>query len=461
MPDSASDSSIRSGGSSLASSALVSTWAAWAGLLILSRFLWTKIAFNTEGTGWLLLPMFGVCLAVVIVARFQQGERLLQRGSCTWAAMFLAYFVVRLAFDSQNLGDFVGYTLGYANGVLFGYGLGLASRVMVDAAVHVRGRVVRYMGVAVFLSFNTLSAWQLERSAIDVGEADLFRAHIRNDTYQVSGALISVIAVLAAAVAVHGKRSVTPSREKWIEACVISMTVVLIAISAQLAQLIGSNAGPAFLLPLAVIVCAIALTPFDVRLPTFSSKPPVTRPSHLLWRRARTAMAISFALAVAIASLFWICVNAEVVDITRYRFFGFDEATVFNSSLMSRVSIFSSNYGVQLGFAPVFGYFFVDRATTGDGTYAHSLVAIIPHLGVIGACTFIAMGFAMARQLVAAWNRACEQSNEQRFLLLSMAVVAWAAVFLLMTNFFTSILLWFPLGLFVPAMQIARPPRAP
>jgi hypothetical protein len=371
--------------------------------------------------------------------------------------LFFVYFAGRLAVDSESLGDFVGYTLGYTNGVFFGYGLGVASSVLVDSAVAARSGRLCWIGAAAFLLFNILSAWQLESSAIDAGLVDLYRAYIRNETYQVSGALISVVALLAAGVAFKGNLFCAPRRTRWIGVCLVLMALTLIGLSARLAQLMGSNAGPAFLVPLAVIVCAIALSSFKRTQPSGLGRFPVRWSYRLLWRRARAVIVIGVALALAMGCTFWIFVDAGVIDIARYRLFGYEEATVVNRSLTSRLAILAGNYGVHLDYAPVFGYFFVDRATTGDGTYAHSLLAIIPHLGVVGACIFLTMAVVVVKQLLSSWNRACAEGGDRRFVLLSMAIVGWAAVFLLVTNFFTSIVLWFPLGFFVPAVQLSRP----
>ncbi len=438
--------------------------AAWAGLLILSRFLWTKIAFSTEGSGWLLLPGFGACLLAVIGIRLWQGERVVRKGSCTWVVLFFAYFAGRLAVDSESVGDFVGYTLGYTNGVFFGYGLGVASCVLVDSAVAARSGRLRWIGAAAFLLFNILSAWQLESSATDAGLVDLYRAYIPNETYQVSGALISVVALLSAGVAFKGNLFCAPRRTRWIGACLVLMAVTLIALSARLAQLMGSNAGPAFLVPLAVIVCAIALSSFKRTQPSRLGRLPARWSYLSLWHRARAVIVVGVALALVMGCTFWIFVDAGVIDISRYRVFNFDEGSVVNSSVTSRLAILASNYSAHLDYAPVFGYFFVDRATTGGGTYAHSLLAIIPHLGVVGACIFLAMAIAVAKQLLGSWNRASQEGGDRPFVLLSMAIVGWAAIFLLLTNFFTSIVLWFPLGFFVPAVQLSRPralPRRP
>ena len=128
-----------------------------------------------------------------------------------------------------------------------------------------------------------------------------------------------------------------------------------------------------------------------------------------------------------------------------------------NASLVSRLEIAIDNTMPQLGYAPIFGNFFVDRLTTGDGTYLHSLIAVIPHLGFVGAATFVAMLGAVGIQLRRGWLRAPGTPWELRRLMLAMGVVVWSVFFLLLTNFFTSILLWMPLGLFVPAFQLQRP----
>jgi len=331
-------------------------------------------------------------------------------------------------------------------------------RMLLEAAsAPAAGRWV-WFGAALFLSFNSWSALQAEVAAIATGDLHSVYALIRNETYQVSGMLASVIAVIAAVVVT---RSLPVSRRRgwnWRAVVLLGLALALFALIARLTQLMGSNAGPAFTVPLAVILCAIVLTPFGERVTPRSAKLRGQRLSRsaVLWGRARVVVGLCVGVSALIGVAFWIAVTIGAIDVTRHRMFGFEQSTLANTSVESRFEILIANFLVHLEYAPLFGNFFVDRLTTGGGSYAHSLLAILPHLGVTGAAVFCAMSVAVGNQLWSAWCAARGRPHEQRFAMLSIVIMAWATVFLLLTAFFTSALLWLPLGLFAPAVQLVR-----
>jgi O-antigen ligase len=158
-------------------------------------------------------------------------------------------------------------------------------------------------------------------------------------------------------------------------------------------------------------------------------------------------------LALAsLAAAVWV----EAIDLSRYRFFGFQEETLFNASVESRVAILNRNFALQLQHSPLLGNMFVDRATTGDGTYAHSLIALLPHLGIVGTALFVAMSGAVFIQLRQQWKQSISSAGYQRLTLFGVVIVAWVFAFMLASTFFTNIIVWFSLGSLAPAVQLIR-----
>lgn len=441
----------------LVSSAATTAVVAWAGLFLLCRFLWTKIESSTQETEWFLLPAFALCVAVVVASRLGRGERVVFRGSFEYTGIFMLYFLIRLAIDAETASDFTGYTRGLTHGILFAYGLGIVLRTLLEAAsAPAAGRWV-WFGAAVFLSFNSWSALRAEF----VSDAPLGAPSFLAETYQVSGLLASVIAVIAAVVVT---RSLPVSRRggwNWRAVVLLGLALALFALIARLTQLMGSNAGPAFTLPLAVILCAVVLTPFGERVLRRSGKPRGKRSirSAMLWGRARAVVGLCVGVSALIGVAFWIAVTTGAIDVTGYRMFDFEESRLVNTSVESRFEILAANFETQFAYAPIFGNFFVDRYTTGGGSYAHSLLSILPHLGIVGMALFCAMSVAVSKQLWIAWTAAMGRPGEQRFVMLSIVVMAWATAYLMLTASFTSAILWLPLGLFAPAVQLARRPQ--
>ena len=438
------------------SATLITPWIAWLGLFLSCRFLWTKIDFNTEGSGWILLPLIGLCVITVALVRLSSGERFVPQRSFICTALFMLYFAFRLAFDSDTASNFVGYTLGYSNGIFFAYGFGIAIRILVDAVSYLRGGMLQWIATISFFVFNVMSALQIEQSAVADARLHRLYALINNDTYQLSGALTSVIAVIASAMVVASVDDGEGWRSRATRVTLLVAWLVFFFVTARFSQVMGSNAAPAFIVPLGILVFALLLTPFGSRHGARST----TCQLHFkpaLWGRIFAVLVRCVALMAGLLLVFWIAVIGDAIDITKYRLFGFDEGSLMNESSVARLEIAVNNFAPQFEYAPIFGNFFVDRLTTGEGTYLHSLLAVIPHLGLVGAATFVAMLVTIGIQLRRGWLREPGTPRELRRIMLAIGVVVWTVLFLLLTNFFTSILLWMPFGFFVPALQLQQP----
>jgi hypothetical protein len=238
---------------------------------------------------------------------------------------------------------------------------------------------------------------------------------------------------------------------------VMKWTLIGVAIGALLTiarvdQLLGSNSAPAFIVPVSMLTFAVGW----ISLWPGASKHSVglRESSSSLTRVIGRILVLLLMATILGASALIAAVATGSIDVTRYRVFGFEEASLFNSSVESRFQILRSNFLLHLMHSPIFGNFFVDRVTTGEGTYAHSLIAIVPHLGVIGGVLFVAMMTVVARQLRLTWFRSGGNDAERRFATLAIFVMAWVVVFMALTTFFTNVLMWFSLGLLAPAIQL-------
>jgi hypothetical protein len=440
-------------------SAKVTAMVAWIGLLLLSWFLWSKIDFNTQGTGWLLLPAFGLCVALVVLSRVSSGERFLLSRSFTCTAIFVLYFLVRLALDSETASDFMGYSFAYTTGLLFALLLGLAVRLLLEAVSDSAAGGWQLIGQTVFLGANLLFALRVEVGAADAGDVHPMYALIRNETYQVSGVMASWIAVTSSAAVVLSE---CQAKRNWLtlqRGMLLGMLGLGFAALVRLTQLMGSNAGPAFIVPLSLLVFAIMLTPFGKQVSTRSHVRLVVKRVGF-WRRGRVVLGICMGASIALAVTVWAVVAWDAIDVTRYRAFGFEQSTLANTSVTSRFEILMDNFGRHFSHAPLLGDMFVDSHTTGRGSYLHSLLAVLPHLGIVGTLMFFAMLIAMGLQLWSAWGKAQGSPRDQRFAMLAIAATTWTLVYALMATSFTNGLLWFVVGLFVPLVHLSRASRA-
>lgn len=425
---------------------------AWCGLMALSGFLWTKIAFSTEGSGWLYLPGIAGCTTVVAGLQLLGGARFVLHRSAPWFLLFVAWLLMRLVADSRTASDVLGYTIGYGEGVLLCYGMGLSTRLLLDALAQLGTVRVRWLACLVLLAFNTWSALRVEAMGTEAGRLHRSLALMENETYQLSGALSSALAIVLAvtcARSVNEPRGYVGVLMKW---TLFGVAIGTMLVLARASQLLGSNAGPAFVVPVVLLMFAVGW----ISLQTGGSKhfaglrESSNSLTRVLWR---TLVPLLGAAIVGIGA-FIAAVTVGLIDIGQYRVFGFEEASLVNSSLESRYRILCSNYLPQLMHSPILGNFFVDRDTTGDGSYAHSLIAILPHLGVVGAILFFVMMTSVARQLRLMWSLSEGNNAERRFATLAIVAMAWVVIFMTLTTFFTNVILWFSLGLLAPAIQL-------
>jgi hypothetical protein len=427
---------------------------ALVGVLAFVRFLWTKVEFNTEATGWVFLPTFMACCVFVAAAQLAMGARVAPRRSSVMILVFMLYFCVRLVSDADTGADVIGYTLGYTEGVIFGYGAGVLVRLLLDALGGSGSRPVRWLSVVLLLSMNLWLLFGIEQRAQDEGRFHRLYNLVESDTYQTSGALSSIIMIITWSSVLLVMDGSSGLRSRVARAVLLLVAVAVSGAAVRMGQLLGSNAGPVFVGVASALAVAIAVVPLadarGRRMSASASTGPGLR--REVWFVGLVVLAIAMLLAVAFA----LAVGIGAMDVSRYRFFGFEEASAYNSSMESRLRILEQNFGDQFAHAPVFGDFFVDRATTGDGTYAHSLIAVFPHLGLFGAALFVAMVAAVCSQLRRQWAAAQDGAGSRRFALFAVWVVTWVLAFMAASTFFTNVLLWFSLGLFAPGSQLSR-----
>ncbi len=428
-----------------------SALAGLTGVLVLTRFFWTKVEFNTETTGWILLPVFLACFAFVAAAQFVLGTRLVIRNSGIAIASFLVYFCFRLVTDAHTGRDVIGYTFGYTEGVLFGYGVGVMTRLLLDSVAATSASVIPSLGAVLLVAMNLWAMIGIEQAALADNRFHKVFNLIDNETYQVSGALLSVIMIIMWLSVLRAMDETNRFVSRCRRFLIVLAAVAASAASIRLAQLLGSNSAPLFVGVASVFALATAVIPMQGQnnLGRTRGSPRLVQQIGLV---SIVVLLLGLLTLAGVAAAVWL----EAIDLSRYRFFGFQEETLFNTSAESRLAVLNRNFAIHLQYAPVFGYMFVDRATTGDGTYAHSLIALLPHLGIVGTALFVAMSGAVFIQLRQQWKQSISSAGDQRLALFGVVIVAWVFAFMLASTFFTNIILWFSLGSLAPAVQLIR-----
>jgi len=147
-------------------------------------------------------------------------------------------------------------------------------------------------------------------------------------------------------------------------------------------------------------------------------------------------------LSIAVVFLFFYFEN----NVGQFRITGFGEGSL--SSIDSRVEIFRNNFIQHLAYNPVFGNAQVEKLTTGEGSYVHSLLSIATHLGIVGAALFATLIARIYKEINLNGNSWISLSGNTRYSLFRFLILGFILLYSLVATFYTWLPLWFSLGAF-------------
>ncbi len=107
-----------------------------------------------------------------------------------------------------------------------------------------------------------------------------------------------------------------------------------------------------------------------------------------------------------------------------------------NSSFLSRYNILVDNFWSQFSVSPLFGNLSVHKYFDKDGTYVHSLLSVVTHLGIIGMSLFLVLLYFSYRYAFLS----AKNGSKYSFLL-----VIYLSIFIIIctiTSFYTWVPLW-------------------
>jgi hypothetical protein len=165
---------------------------------------------------------------------------------------------------------------------------------------------------------------------------------------------------------------------------------------------------------------------------------------------------IAIAVVVGLAAIVFSYTDLEP---HHFRIFGFSEDRFGGNSLTSRVRILTDNFLTQFAYNPVFGNLEVDSLTTGKGSYAHSLVSLLTHLGIAGTSLFVAYLIAIFRELKRPSAMGYRFYNSTDVGMFSIVAFGIILCFASVGTFFHWMPLWFSLGLLFPPLFFRRSTR--
>lgn len=436
---------------------------AWTGTYGAILFLFANIKTTESGVGYVYLASVPACALFVLVARKDATRSLVLRRSSILLLGFLAYFVTKLVLDVHyNVARMKSLSLSTDGGLIFALSFGWILSALTTATFNEGARGVgRVIMPCLFLW--ACFGLSLDALATHLAEirSDLFLVEGDSTLYQRPGNFAAMIAILASVQLVLA----TGSRAKQSAgvAVVVAATVVgylgLIATLLVGVQLIGSNAGFVVTLFIGLASLAWVWRPDLSRLKRrmWSLLRPASLPMVL--RRSIPRVALNGILFCLLASgLGFATLMYADIDFRSFRIFGFSDGSFGTHSLAGRIHILRDNFATQLAVNPVFGNLLADSLTIGTGSYAHSLLSMLSHMGLVGTSLFVAYLATLYRELKRPRAGSFPFYSDAEFAMFRVLMFAGLVVFALVGTFFTWMPLWFALGLLFPPCLLQRCP---
>jgi hypothetical protein len=299
--------------------------------------------------------------------------------------IFLFYFVVKVSIDLDNLQEVKSATIGTSGGVIFAFAMGLMFSFFISficKQIYIDYKNINFYFI-IFLFVISFYLFDLSRQYsyfFNYARSDLFiLVRDFSGLYQRPADLMIMEIMLLFSLTVIFFNNC--KNRKLLFICLF-LTIILSFQSSIFSQLLGSNKG--FVLSIAMLFLIL----FFMYMSKISSscqkaENNVTILKFLLNKNIFFLLIFIFIVFIFLLYL----IQGQVHDFNTLRISGFGSG--YSSSFWSRVDIFKDNFMTHFAYSPLFGFFAVDSVTTGSGTYVHSLISILTHLGIVGFCFFI------------------------------------------------------------------------
>lgn len=360
--------------------------------------------------------------------------------------IFILYLTFNYAFDTLDISKIKAVTVGTTGGVVFAILLGIMSTFSIVNIFDANNSRTMHQFVIVPLAilysvFTLLISLDVLQFYLATIRTDLFLIEGGKGLYQRPAALMliqfMILTSLSASVLIKGYKATLLHISIVLILCVNAVAYM------ALSQLIGSNSGLASIAGFLIMFLSFI---FIVLSKQAKKNKMSIRLKNILFGWIGKKILIGITLALLTTGVFLAYfLFALGLKTTDFRIFGFSSGS--NSSMDSRLDILQKNYIEQASYNPIFGNTQVDVLTTGEGNYAHSLISIFSHLGLIGTCIFTLLLLFLYREITKNYvnNSLYDTPKFRLFRLLSLGLLL---LYALLTAFMTWMPLWFAIGAF-------------
>lgn len=441
----------------IARAAWANRTAAWLGQLSVVAFLFENVKVMDSGVGYGFLAAAIGYGAFLVLARRNAIEACIVRRSALFLLAFVCYFILRLLLDFPDMADVKALTVGTTGGVLFALMLGTLCSIFIGSTL-IETSAPRWALISTFIFLLTclLLAWITFNVHIGSVRADRFIIDHRS-LYQRPGNFL-IMATLIASIQLARASAVRAETRalRGFQALNAIAYLVLVAVVLVTSQLIGSNTGLVVSAFLAIGTLIWIIRP---RLPSLqwiaTLVPEAVRPVQALRHSLPRFLFAGLVLLILAVLIGWGALLYVGLETQQIRIFGFSEQNI-GHSLLTRIEILQRNFITQFAYSPIFGNANVDALTTGKGTYAHSLVSMLSHLGLAGTVLFVLYLGSAYGDLRRPLAGSAQFYTRLDFGMFRLMIASMFLLYALIGTFYNWMPMWFALGILCPPFLFTR-----
>lgn len=397
-----------------------------------------------HGIGYLAisLVLFIVLQAVTIKIKLLSVSK-----SLLIVLIFVAWASIKTMFDTMSIQTVKSLTTSSTGGLLYFMLIGImCSRALSFINTRIVGKSVFHAQPIFMMAMIWIALFVNYKNLIELlggVRVDLFLIEEQESFYQRFASYLiiqNIICGYFVAMLCNGRRKIEVVIFIFALLGFLLGSIVLMVKS----QLVGSNSAFAFAIGYLLVV--LFYTYFN-RLNAVAyklNKTYINFISKMVLKHALRFLLLSIALVVLVINYL---VNSAGVNLYDFRIAGFGEGKV--SSINSRLEIIADNFLLHLMHSPLFGNTQVDILTTGAGTYIHSTLSILTHLGLFGFILFIISIFKIYKNIDSSKRDIGKISlGFSRIVLFDKFLFIYVLLVGFMIAFYTWAPLWFIIGLY-------------
>jgi hypothetical protein len=428
---------------------------AFALLLSFSIFIFINTRITESAGGYLFLLSCGGAFLFLLFLTGNVSNIILLRSSTLIVIFFFIYFSVKHYVEIGNSFMLTEQTIGTTGGMVFGFVLGVmlsqALSLVYDLRIDPRApssplAIATFLYILLLLGMAALTFLTHQGGGLSQGSGGelsggIFLVEEGVGYQRVGDLLIMQYIVVCALAAIIG---VTSTSRNWVNVVMLGIPLtVLCGVVALTAQLVGSNKG--FVVPVGMLLVFFAVV---MTTKSLNARQRRTSILNILLSSMVLKLTVGALVGLAVIALFGASLMESVgISSDALRITGFGSGEL--GSLDSRNELFSDNFVTHFQFSPFFGNTQVEMLTTGQGTYVHSILSVITHLGIFGGLVFLALMasiyFEISGSYISKFQSMFSNQGYGLFRFLSLLAVFVMGAF---SAFYTWMPWWFAVGLF-------------